>query len=102
MTEDQDDLTHDPEFLRLKAKRGRMSLRFSLLVLAIFVTFVAAAVAFPETLSSRLSEGSELTILVVLLFFLMILPAFIAGLFMWRMDREIEPLRALLAKRRKS
>lgn len=82
--------------------RAKLSLRYSLLVLAIFAAFVFGAFGFPDVVADRLSGGSVLTVVVVLAFLLMLLPVFIAGLFLRRMDRELEPLRAKLAERRRS
>ncbi len=102
MTQDEDNLAQDPEFIRLRALRAKLSLRYSLLVLAIFVAFVFGIFGLPDVVADRLSGESALTIAVALAFLLMILPVFIAGLFLRRMDSEIEPLRARLAERRRS
>ena len=102
MTQDENNLAQDPEFVRLRALRAKLSLRYSLLVLAIFVAFVFGIFGLPDVVADRLSGGSVLTVAVVLAFLLMLLPALIARAFLRRMDREVEPLRAKLAERRRS
>ena len=82
--------------------RAKLSLRYSLLVLAIFVAFVFGVFGLPDAVTDRLSEGSALTVAVALAFLLMILPVIIAWIFLRQMDREVEPLRAKLAERRQS
>lgn len=101
MTQDEDNLAQDPEFVRLRALRAKLSLRYSLLVLAIFVAFVFGIFGLPDVVADRLSGESALTLALALAFLLMILPVIIAGLFLRQMDREIEPLRARLAERRR-
>lgn len=102
MTQDESNLAQETEFLRLRAMRAKLSLRYSLLVLAIFAAFLIAAISFSDIFAGRLWQGSELTLIVALAFLLMLLPVFIAGLFLRRMDRDVEPLRARLAERRRS
>ncbi|MCH8860993.1 MAG: DUF485 domain-containing protein [Proteobacteria bacterium] len=100
-SEQENFLEKDPEFLQLRTLWLKMAIGFSIFTLAIFVAFIIGIISFADIVAARLSDGGVLTVAIALAFLVILLPVFIAAVFMRRMDRTIEPMRARLAKRRR-
>lgn len=93
-------LENNPAFKRLMALRARLSTRFSLLVLGLFSLFIGASALFRETMGGTAFDGSPFTWALLAAFLMVVLPIALAKIFLGKTDRDIEPLRAELTKKR--
>lgn len=101
---DNDDtgFSNDPAFRRLRALRARISTGYSLTVLGLFALFVAASSLYRGEMSEPLFEGAPFSLALVAAFLMIVLPIALAAAFLRKSDRDIEPLRAEIAERRKA
>lgn len=101
MENSKTELQNDPDFLRLKALRAKLSGGFSVLVLGLFALFVVASVLFRGAMSASIFRDSPFTLAILAAFLMVVVPVLLAAIFLRKSDREIEPLRSELAEKQK-
>lgn len=95
-------LSNEPAFKRLRALRARLSTVYSMLVLGLFALFVAASTLFPEAMTTSVADHAPFSVAMLAALLMVVLPVLLAAVFLKKTDRDIEPLRAELAKRRET
>lgn len=102
MEDSNEGLQNDPDFLRLKALRARLSTAYSLLVLGLFTLFVAVTALFRDAMAATVFGERPFTLAMLAAFLMVTLPILLATMFLGKSDRDIEPLRAELAEKQRA
>lgn len=87
-----ENIKRDPRYAELVRQRGRFATMLALLVIAVFFSFVLLVAFVPSAIAIRLSEGSNLTVGVVLGFFQFVFFCVLTWVYVRRANGEFDSL----------
>ena len=85
-------MARSPKFQALVKTRGRVSWTLALIVLGTFYGFVLVVAFAPNALARPIAEGSRVTVGVLVEFFLFGFFWLLTAYYVWRANREFDPL----------
>lgn len=87
-----------PKFKQLTRARGRFSLMFSLIIMAVYSIYVLGMAFTPGFMSSPLQEGHSLTYGILIALLVIISGMVCSGIYIWWANKNFDVLKAELLK----
>lgn len=93
-----DNIKRDPRYAQLVRERARFATTLALLVIGVFFAFVLLVAFVPGVIAQRLSEGSNLTVGIVLGFAQFVFFCALTWVYVRRANRDFDPRNAQIVQ----